>query len=182
MNKARTLADVTGLDALPVAAALSGEQAEALRASTQAWIAWVRGDDTITGTALAAALTHHSSRDPLLVLAHRGSWAEGDPTTGHTDPLTDDAAGRLLASGAPDPDISDRIIDGVGRVLDEATRNDAEHAGALAVQAFIAWDQDNTIAAELWAREAMQHDDRCSLARLVYAAVSRGVLPEWKNR
>ncbi|WP_432520593.1 hypothetical protein [Kineococcus sp. SYSU DK006] len=59
----------------------------------------------------------------------------------------------------------------MGRVLDEATRNDAEHAGALAVQAFIAWDQDNTIAAELWARETMQHDDRCFLARLVYAAV-----------
>ncbi|WP_432573391.1 hypothetical protein [Kineococcus sp. SYSU DK005] len=113
MNKARTLADVTGLDALPVAAALSGEQAEAVRASTQAWIAWVRGDDSVTGTALAAALMHHSSRDPLV-------------------------AGRLLASAAPDPDVSDRIIDGVGRVLDEATGNDAEHAGALAVQAFIA--------------------------------------------
>ncbi|GAB3217938.1 hypothetical protein GCM10027586_10950 [Kineococcus gypseus] len=65
-------------------------------------------------------------------------------------PLTDEVAGRLLTSGAPDPDVSDRIINDLGCVLSEATTNDAEHVGAPAVQAYIARNPGNTAAVTPW--------------------------------
>ncbi|MGI4896904.1 MAG: hypothetical protein ACRYF3_17510, partial [Janthinobacterium lividum] len=152
-----------------------------IAASRAAWVAWLRGDDTAADRRLIPALLHTESRDALMVYPHRGSWDHTDPTRGRTWSLSEDELSALWCNGAPDETLSNRIIDGLDKILDRDTNTDSEHAVALAVQGFLAWDAENVTTASLWVSQSLQHDPNLRLARLVDAALSRGILPYWRK-
>ena len=150
-------------------------------ASRTAWVAWLRGDETVPAELLLPALLDEGSRDALLLYPHRGDWHRADPTQGRTWNLNTLELLTLGSNGAPNEDLSARILDGLGNVLNEATRNDDEHATALAAQGFLAWDAENNAAALLWTLEALQHNPDHRLATILDEALRASRLPLWRR-
>ncbi|WP_380162675.1 hypothetical protein [Kineococcus sp. R86509] len=150
-------------------------------ASRTAWVAWMRGDDTVPAELLLPAMLDEGSRDALLLYPHRGDWHHSDPTTGRTWNLNARELLTLGANGAPNEDLSNRILDGLGNVLDDVTRNDDEHATALAAQGFLAWDAENNAAALMWTAEALQHNPGNRLATILDDALHNSRLPLWRR-
>lgn len=149
--------------------------------SRRAWVAWMRGEETVPGEVLRAAVLDEPSRDALMLYPHRGDWHQGDPTQGRTWTLSQTELHTLWRNGAPHEDLTARVLDGLGKVLDQATTNDTENATALAAHAFIAWDSENTTAALLWTNEALQHDPSHPLATMVDQALHASRLPLWRR-
>ena len=159
--------------------ALTPTAPAALIDSRRAWRRWLlEGDDSLTADALRAGAAHLYTRDALVVMPQRGSWADTrrwlDVRLWAVDERTVVQASRR----EPDADMSGRVADGFALIA-EGDFPPAERANAYAAIAYLAWLGDECALAEMVVLDALAAHPTQRLALLVREALRTGMLPAW---
>ncbi|PPK90217.1 hypothetical protein CLV92_12513 [Kineococcus xinjiangensis] len=151
--------------------------------SQAAWHRWLfDGDDAVTMQELRAAAYHRASRDALLVMAQRGSWAESWRWSGQSLWTADTRTAVAASHRQPDLDLAGRIIDGFARIADDAAMPTVERANAHAAIAFLSWVCDDPAMAEAVALDALALNPAQRLAIILTDTLAHGLVPLWKGK